>query len=405
MGAVLTVGLTGGIGSGKSTVADLLAGLGAAVIDADEVAREVVEPGTVTLAAIVDRFGEQLVRPDGSLDRAGLAAVVFPDPQALADLDAITAPVIAHRVARLRAAVDSALISVFDMPLLVERRLWPREHLTVVVGADEDARLKRLVAGRGLTEEDARHRMAAQATDAERRAAADVWIDNDGSVESTQEQVRRLWDERLVPFNDNLLTRTRSKRAEQLTLVEPDPTWPGQAARLIARIEEALGDRALSVDHIGSTSVPNLIAKDVIDLQVTVHDLADADHHGFVDRMEQRGFIQIAGNTQDVVHPPRTNEADWEKRFHASTDPGRVVNVHVREKASAGAEFAVLFRDWLRADPVELHAYAAEKRRLSTLVESTKDYAAAKEPWFGAAYPRAMAWARHTGWRGPSRPG
>ena len=157
---MLDVGLTGGIGSGKSTVARLFRDLGATVIDADVVAREVVEPGTPTLAAIADRFGSHLVGGDGALDRAGLAALVFPDPAALADLDRITGPAIAARVEQLRAAADPSAISVYDMPLLVERRLWPREHLTVVVGATEDTRVRRLVEQRGLDEADARHRIA-----------------------------------------------------------------------------------------------------------------------------------------------------------------------------------------------------------------------------------------------------
>lgn len=404
-GRVLTVGLTGGIGSGKSTVADLLAELGAVVIDADQVAREVVEPGTPTLAAIAARFGEHLVRADGSLDRAGLAAVVFPDPGALADLNAITGPAISARVALLRAGIDPGTISVYDMPLLVERRLWPHEHLTLVVGADEPVRLRRLVGQRGLSEEDARHRMAAQASDAERHAAADVWIDNNGLREATLGQVRRLWETRLVPFNANLLAGTRSRRPEQAAVVEPDPTWPAQAARLVARIEDALGvlppGGVLSVDHIGSTSVPDLIAKDVIDLQVTVRHLADADDPGFVEALEQRGFVRVPENVQDHAHPPRTDAADWQKRFHASTDPGRVAHLHVRELGSGGWEFALLFRDWLRAEGDERAAYAAAKRRLLGVVESATAYAAAKEPWFAAAYPRALAWAQQSGWRAP----
>ena len=404
-GRVLTVGLTGGIGSGKSTVADLLAGLGAVVIDADQVAREVVEPGTPTLAAIAARFGEHLIRADGSLDRAGLAAVAFPDPGALADLNAITGPAISARVALLRAGIDPATITVYDMPLLVERHLWPHEHLTLVVGADEPVRLGRLVGQRGLSEEDARHRMSAQASDAERHAAADVWIDNNGAREATLRQVRRLWETRLAPFNANLVTGTRSRRPDQATVVEPDPTWPAQAARLVARIEDALGalppGAVLSVDHIGSTSVPDLIAKDVIDLQVTVRHLADADDPSFVEALEQRGFLRVPENVQDHAHPPRTDAADWQKRFHASTDPGRVAHLHVRELGSGGWEFALLFRDWLRAEGDERAAYAAAKRRLLGVVESTTAYAAAKEPWFAAAYPRALAWAQQSGWRAP----
>ena len=403
---MLQIGLTGGIGAGKSTVAALLAELGAVVIDADEVAREVVEPGTATLAAIVARFGERLIRPDGSLDRAGLAAVVFPDPRALADLDAITAPAVSDRVARLRDAVDPALVSVLDMPLLVERRLWPAQHLTVVVGASEAVRLDRLVGGRGMPLPDARARMAAQASDSERRAAADVWVDNDGDRASTEAQVLRTWEERLVPYNHSLLTRTRSERPEHLTLVDPDPAWPAEAARLVSRIEVALGERAVSVDHIGSTSVPGLLAKDVIDLQVGVRHLGDADDPGFVDAMEQRGFIRVPGNTLDQAHPAGSAPDSWRKRFHGSADPGRSAHVHVRTTGSPGWELALLLRDWLRDDAGAREAYAADKRRLAEVVESTSAYAAAKQPWFAAAYVPAREWARRTGWqpRGP-RPG
>ena len=268
----------GGIGSGKSTVATALRDLGAHVIDADVVAREVVEPGTPTLARIAERFGPQLVRPDGSLDRAATGRDRVPGPGGAGR------PRPHHRVRRSRPGSrnggprpDVQAISVYDMPLLVERRLWPREHLTVVVGADAETRVRRLVEQRGLSEADARHRIARQATDAERRAAADVWVDNDGDLAATHDQVRDLWFERLVPFNANLLAGTRARRPDLPTIAPPDPTWPAQADRLVARIADALGDRAPRVEHIGSTSVPGLAAKDVIDLQVGVTSLADAD--------------------------------------------------------------------------------------------------------------------------------
>ena len=156
-----------------------------------------------------------------------------------------------------------------------------------------------------------------------------------------------------------------------------------------------------SVDHIGSTSVPDLIAKDVIDLQVTVRHLADADDPGFVQALEQRGFLRGPEHVQDHAHPPRTDAADWQKRFHASTDPGRVAHLHVRELGSGGWEFALLFRDWLRSEDLERQRYAAVTRRLLGVVESTTAYAAAKEPWFAAAYPRALAWAEESGWQAP----
>ena len=395
---MLDVGLTGGIGSGKSTVAAALRGLGAHVIDADVVAREVVEPGRPTLAAIAERFGAHLVRPDGSLDRAALAAIVFPDPAALADLDRITGPAITARVRELRAASDVQAVSVYDMPLLVERRLWPHEHLSVVVGADTETRVRRLVDQRGLDEADARHRIARQATDEERRAAADVWVDNDGTVEATRDQVRALWFDRLVPFNAHLLTGTRAARADRPSIVQPDPTWPAQADRLVARIADALGRRAPRIEHIGSTSVAGLAAKDVIDLQVGVATLADADDPLFVDDLTERGFVRVPELWHDNPHPRDGDVRRWAKRFHASMDPSRVANVHVREIGSPGWVFALQFRDWLRADADERDRYASLKRALAAGVPDTEEYAEAKEPWFDDAYPRVVDWARRTGW-------
>ncbi|MEO7235647.1 MAG: dephospho-CoA kinase [Lapillicoccus sp.] len=398
---MLTVGLTGGIGSGKSMVAAELARLGAAVVDADVVAREVVEPGTTTLEAIASRFGRHMIREDGSLDRAALAALVFPDPAALADLNAITAPAITARVEERRRALPDDRVSVFDMPLLVERRLWPQEHLTIVVGADVETRVRRLVDQRGLGEEDARHRVAAQATDAQRRAAADVWVDNDGSREQTLAHVGRVWRDRLLPYDENLRTGHRSQRPEQGAVVDPDPGWTAEGARLVAKVADALGDRATDVEHVGSTSVPGLLAKDVIDLQVGVRRMADADAPAFVDGLRRRGFLRIGEVVQDTPHPRDSDPAAWTKRFFASMDPVRVANLHVREHGSPGWLFALQFRDWLRAEPGEVAAYAAEKRRLVAVTDSTTEYAAAKEPWFGAAYPRMDAWAdgRH---RAPS---
>ncbi len=395
---MLTVGLTGGVGSGKSTVAATLDRLGAVVIDADRVAREVVEPGTPTLAALAQRFGAELVRPDGSLDRAALAAIAFPDPTALAALDAITGPAIAERVEQLRAAVPPGSVTVYDMPLLVERRLWPREHLTVVVDAAPDIRLRRLVSARGLTEDDARHRMAVQATDAQRRAAADLWVDNGGEPADTEEQVRRIWHHRLVPYNDNLRIRTGARQSEQAALVAPDPAWAPQAARLVARLQDALGARAAAVEHVGSTSVPGLPARDVVDLQVAVRRIEDADDPQIVARLEGRGFVRVDG-TDDALHPPDADPAAWAARLHASADPGRAATVQIRESGSPGWRFALLVRDWLRANPNEAAAYAAEKRRLLRVTTSTTGYAVAKRQWFAAAYPRVLGWEAQEGRR------
>ena len=153
---MLRVGLTGGIGSGKSTVAQRLSQLGATVIDADLLAREVVAPGSRGLAAIVDRFGDAVLDDDGALNRPALGALVFSDEGSRRDLEAITHPLIADRTRELVAAAPPGAVVVHDVPLLVEKHYGPRYHLVVVVGSEEQTRVKRLMRTRGMTEDDAR---------------------------------------------------------------------------------------------------------------------------------------------------------------------------------------------------------------------------------------------------------
>jgi dephospho-CoA kinase len=195
---VLRVGLTGGIGSGKSTVATLLSRRGAVVNDADRIAREVVEPGTPGLAAVVAAFGKSLLAADGSLDRPALAAVVFADPEARARLDGIVHPLVRRRAAELISGLPDDAVVVNDVPLLVETGQAGSYDLVVVVETDPGTRVARLVE-RGLTEEDARARIAAQATDEQRRAVADVVLDNRGTPEELAAQVDRLWADRIAP--------------------------------------------------------------------------------------------------------------------------------------------------------------------------------------------------------------
>jgi dephospho-CoA kinase len=395
---MLRVGLTGGIGSGKSTVAQRFRDLGAEVIDADQLAREVVAPGSTGLAAIQERFGDTVMSADGSLDRKALGEVVFADEQARRDLEAITHPLIG---ARTRTIVESAApgrIVVHDVPLLVELHLSSAYHLTVVVGADEDIRMARLTAGRGFTKADARARVTAQAGDRQRREAADAWLDNNGTVEALLAQVDALWEDRIVGFNDNLMTGSRSRRSETPTLVPYDDSWPFVGARLIQRVTEVLGEKAVAVDHIGSTSVPGLTAKDVIDLQIAVRRLSDADAPEFVKALTDIGFPRSEGNNEDTVHSWAPDPSSWLKRFHGSSDPGRVAHVHVREHGSAGWESALLFRDWLVAHPTEADRYADLKRALAPTEATIADYSIAKEPWIARALDRARVWARHTGW-------
>ncbi|MGC4948301.1 dephospho-CoA kinase [Streptomyces sp. DT224] len=192
---MLKVGLTGGIGAGKSEVSRLLVGHGAVLIDSDRIAREVVEPGTPGLAAVIEEFGPGILTPDGTLDRPALGAIVFADPDRLAALNAIVHPLVRDRSAELEKAAGSDSVVVHDVPLLTENGLAPLYDLVVVVDAAPETQLDRLVRLRGMTEEDARARMAAQATREQRRAVADLVVDNDGPVEELAARVREVWAE------------------------------------------------------------------------------------------------------------------------------------------------------------------------------------------------------------------
>jgi dephospho-CoA kinase len=188
------VGLTGGIGSGKSTVAGMLAERGAVVVDADRLARDAVAAGTAGYQAVVDRFGAGMVAADGTLDRRALAGVVFEDPEALAALNAIVHPRVREAIAgRLAELAATNAVVVLEIPLLVESGLSYGASLVIVVDCPEDVAVRRLVEGRGMDAGDARRRIAAQVSRQERLAAADVVIDNAGSPADLGPQVDRLW--------------------------------------------------------------------------------------------------------------------------------------------------------------------------------------------------------------------
>ncbi|MFJ5226024.1 dephospho-CoA kinase [Streptomyces sp. NPDC088400] len=190
---MLRLGLTGGIGAGKSEVSRLLASYGAVLIDSDRIAREVVEPGTPGLTAVAAEFGAEVLTADGALDRPKLGGIVFGDPERLRALNAIVHPLVRARSAELEAAAGPDSIVVHDVPLLVENGMAALYDLVVVVDASPGTQLDRLVRQRGMAESEARRRMAAQATREERRAVADVVIDNDGPLEQLEPQVRAVW--------------------------------------------------------------------------------------------------------------------------------------------------------------------------------------------------------------------
>ena len=192
---MILVGLTGGIGAGKSTVSEMLAARGAVIVDADQIARDLQTPGSPVLAAMVDRFGEEILREDGSLDRPAVARIVFHDEQALADLNGIVHPAMQDEIqARIRAERDTDRVVVLDFPLLTEN---PRRGLaaTIVVDVPHDVAVERLVEQRGMDEEDARARIDSQVSREERLRGATHVVDNAGDLAALESRVDALWDE------------------------------------------------------------------------------------------------------------------------------------------------------------------------------------------------------------------
>ncbi len=379
---MLRIGLTGGIGAGKSMVSRTFAECGGVLVDGDVIAREVVQPGTGGLAALVDEFGPDILLPDGALNRPALAAKAFVDEQQRGRLNAIVHPLVARRRAEIVAAVTEDEVVVEDIPLLVESGMAPLFPLVVVVHADAEVRLDRLLVRRGMDEADARARIAAQATDEQRRAVADVWLDNSGTEGELIERARDLWFGRILPFAHNVAAATPVP--DPTGLVAADPTWPAQSARIVARLVTTCGHRAMRVDHIGSTAVTGMDARDVIDVQITVGSLAVADE--LADDLLLAGYPRVPTVTADRGYAGA--EALSPKRFHASADPGRPTHVHLRVDGEPAQRFALLFVDWLNANPAARADYLAVKRGGP---DSTRR-------WYAEAHHRASAWADSIGW-------
>ncbi|KUG53583.1 hypothetical protein AVL62_02015 [Serinicoccus chungangensis] len=292
----LRVGLSGGIGSGKSTVSAQLASLGAVVVDADAVAREVVGPGTPGLAQIAERFGPDVIAADGSLDRPALGQVVFGDAQARRDLEAITHPLIRRRSQQLfEAAPDDAVVA-HDVPLLVELGMGADYALTVIVDVAEEERLRRLVELRGMDEQAARSRIRAQADDGQRRAAADVLVDNSGTLDDLRRRVDDLWSGRIVPFREHL--------ADGIPGSAPGAGSAGEDERLRARVEAALG-RPLGEDvDPGALDEPGV-------------------RHG----LRRRGLLVLTGDGQAAAEGRASGASD--EVVIASADPASAARLRL----------------------------------------------------------------------------
>lgn len=392
------VGLTGGIGAGKSAVARRLARRGAVLIDADVLSREVVARGTQGLAEVVAAFGPQVLGPDGGLDRPALGARVFGDDTARRHLEGIIHPRVRRRSAALVAAAAPDAVVVNDVPLLVEVGLAPSYHLVVVVEAYRSVRIRRLIDTRGMTPEQARARIAVQADDVHRRAAADVLLPNNAGLGDLDALIETLWRRRLRPYEENLRLRRPAVVDPAARLGMPGGTWVAQAGRLIARIRHVLGADAV-VEHIGATSVPGLPAEDVIDLQLGVSSPAVADD--LADLLAGIGLPRRPGHWSDTV--PGLPATPRPKRLHGSADPARPVNLHVRDFDSPGRRFALLLRDHLRASPQARDSYVAAHHGWAAEHPDLDGRAAAEAAWLDGESAAAEAWAAGSGWQHPTK--
>ncbi|OMH33096.1 dephospho-CoA kinase [Tersicoccus sp. Bi-70] len=319
---MLRIGLTGGIAAGKSLVAARLQERGAVLIDADRLAREVVAPGTDGLAAVVDAFGSGVLAGDGSLDRPALGAVVFGDDGARATLNGIIHPRVRAEAARRIAAAPHDAVVVQDIPLLVETGQAEAFMLVIVVQAPAEARVRRMIEQRGMSAEDARARMAAQASDAERAAVADVLLTNDGSVDALTDAVDRFWDERIGPFEAALLAGRPGERGNARAR-GADAGWSpddGVLARAAARIRRSGGDAVGAVEVTAGDGVPDL----VVSPGSTAGGAAGNDDDALT--AEASTGDALAGAVTAAGYPP----VPGSDGLHAAADPAQPVVVRIR---------------------------------------------------------------------------
>lgn len=301
-----------------------LARLGAEVIDADKIAREVVAPGTPGLDMLAAEFGEGIIGENGELDRAALAERAFASQERTAALNSITHPLIGERTVERFAQAPSDAVVVHDVPLLIEGGMEPGYHLVLVVDTPEEIRVKRLVELRGLPEADARSRISAQATDEQRRASADVLFDNSGSEEALIDQVRTVWDQRLVIMANNLEHHHPVRPRDEV--VDYRPEWAHEARREIARLRHRIGDLSETIAHVGPTAQGSA-AIDLVDIDIVPTSTEAIE--AIRSRLEDVGYIADDDGAASLR---------W-------VDPGRPVAVHIPSRETAGHAAAAACSD------------------------------------------------------------
>ncbi len=403
---MLRVGVTGGIGSGKSTVSRRLAELGRA---RRRRRRRRARGRRAGRARRCNGSGSasatRVIRADGALDRAALAAIVFPDRDALDALDAITGPAIAARVARARAAAPRDGVSVYDMPLLVERGpLGARAPHRRRRGRRRDAGAPARRAARPR-----RGRTPATASPPRPPTSSAAPSPTSCSTTPARPTTSRAPStpcgrERLEPYAGNLATGTRSRRPDLArdVVVEPRADWEPRAERVVARIAAALAATGVvtEVSHIGSTSVPGLLAKDVIDVQVGVRHLADADRDDVRAALAGRRLRllprhpQRHARTRSAPTPPTGPSASSAAATRAATSTSTCASTAPRAGDSRSSSATGCATSPPSGTPTPPRSAGC-----SACTRPPRDYVVAKEPWFEGAWQRATDWAERTGWQ------
>ena len=405
---MLRIGLTGGIGAGKSAVSATFSQCGGVVVDGDVIAREVVEPGTEGLAALVDAFGDDILLPDGALNRPALAAKAFSSDETRATLNGIVHPLVGKRRAELIAAVPEDSVVVEDIPLLVESGMAPMFPLVVVVFADAEVRLTRLVEQRGMAEDDARARIAAQASDS-----------------SVARSPMSGWTIRVLPRRwPNVLVRsgiTASRRSPPIsvraTLLAHPSDWflPIRSGRTRPHASSPVSRPRVGQTRCASTtSAPPRFPGWTRRMPSTFRSRSNhwLRQTNSTAALRSAGYPRIDDVSSDVVKLDARSTAErfdhsgdaalWRKRLHGSADPGRPTFVHLRVDGWPNQQFALLFVDWLKANPDVRDEYLSVKRDAERAASPDGDierYLDVKEPWFLEAYRRAWDWADSSSWR------
>ncbi|MFV0534254.1 MAG: dephospho-CoA kinase [Cumulibacter sp.] len=277
---MLTLGLTGGIGSGKSAASTVLNELGATIVDADKIAREVVEPGTEGLRRVAEAFGDEVLDGDGQLNRPALAQIVFNDERARQTLNGIVHPLVRGRSEQIVAAAGHEAIVVHDIPLLADGTMAPSFHLVLIVATPQEVRLERLSTHRGMDRADALARIKAQATDEQRLAIADVVLDNAGSPQELREQIEQVYAQRLTPYAEALA----AGRSAASRLNPRD----GAGAREHARLTWAVAQLGVEVEQHDDGDAPVIVRGSTVEIRAALNragwfgdvELAPADPGG-----------------------------------------------------------------------------------------------------------------------------